>query len=282
MNAISQEGPIDQPDNGQPSDGQPSEDQPSDGPSRDDQLSDDQLSNDQPSDDRPRGGRPRGGQRGAIAAVGALLALVVAESWTVLSGPDGYWQMAVFKAAFLGVGPLALVMFMFGGAEAFIGSPRRKPTLICAAGGLGLAAIVYGGAVVTTLFVSYDATHQGLIDRGFTSIGAYIPALIYFVIANSLLEEFFFRGVLAGTATVAFGAKNSLLLSCAAFALYHVAIIGPWFGLGLSALAVVGLFAVGLALSWIRQWSGSIIGSWLVHAGADLGIGLFAATHLLS
>jgi hypothetical protein len=61
-----------------------------------------------------------------------------------------------------------------------------------------------------------------------------------------------------------------------------VAIIGGWFGLWISAAMVAGLFAVGLALQWIRAASGSILGSWLAHLGADLGIGVFALVNLLS
>ena len=110
---------------------------------------------------------------------------------------------------------------------------------------------------------------------------AYWPVLIYIATLNCLVEEVLFRGVVPGLGSGVFGERRAVLLSCIAFGLYHVAIISAWFPGWLIVGMMVGLAGIGGALQWLRQWSGSVLGSFAIHSGANAGIGLFVITELL-
>jgi membrane protease YdiL (CAAX protease family) len=224
----------------------------------------------------------RVGRAGRVGLLAALVALLGAETAIAATGPESYWAMAGVKAGLLGVLPLILALAVYRRPAVFWGRANRRRTLVCVAAGLAVAGIVYAGALLTTLFVPYEATAAALDRQGTGSLADYWPVLLYFPVVNSLLEEFFFRGVFATATGMVLGPKTTVAVASGAFALYHVSIIGGWFGVGLTAAMVAGLFLVGSALHWTRLWSGSVAGSWAAHAGADLGIGVFALTNLLS
>ena len=63
---------------------------------------------------------------------------------------------------------------------------------------------------------------------------------------------------------------NYLEGTALAFALYHVSITSNWGTPGLIVLMVAGLTAAGLFFNWLDR-DGSVLPSWLVHVGANLG-----------
>lgn len=66
---------------------------------------------------------------------------------------------------------------------------------------------------------------------------------LYILIGNSVIEEFFFRGLLP---TLFGQSKMRFILPPFFFAVYHIAIFLPWFTLPILLLAVGGLWAGGL------------------------------------
>ena len=59
--------------------------------------------------------------------------------------------------------------------------------------------------------------------------------------------------------------------SAAAFAAYHVAILDGWFTWWVYGLCMLGLFLGGLIFNFLDR-NGSLLPSWLAHAGANLAI----------
>ena len=58
--------------------------------------------------------------------------------------------------------------------------------------------------------------------------------------------------------------------SALAFAMYHVSITSNWGSPALIVLMVAGLTVAGLLFDWLDR-EGSLLPSWLVHMGANLG-----------
>lgn len=80
------------------------------------------------------------------------------------------------------------------------------------------------------------------------------------IILTPVTEELLFRGFLLTALRARFGAKTAILLSSAAFALYHV---------GQPTSRMPALFLVGLAMAVVRVRSGSIVPCILAHAGIN-------------
>ena len=62
-----------------------------------------------------------------------------------------------------------------------------------------------------------------------------------------------------------------MVFSAAAFAAYHVAILDGWFSWWVYGLCMLGLFLGGLIFNYLDR-RGSLLPSWLAHAGANLAI----------
>ena len=108
------------------------------------------------------------------------------------------------------------------------------------------------------------AVKEGITKRTFPL------AALYITFCNSLLEEYFFRGF-AFLALYRTGRKKlAYSFSALAFALYHVSITSNWGSPVLILLMVAGLTAAGLLFNWLDR-EGSLLPSWLVHMGANLG-----------
>ncbi|WP_248512298.1 CPBP family intramembrane glutamic endopeptidase, partial [Sporosarcina sp. NCCP-2222] len=125
-------------------------------------------------------------------------------------------------------------------------------------------------------YIDLHALKMDLADSGITPL--VFPAIaLYILIGNSLLEEFFFRGLLPD---VLGQSKLRLLLPPFFFAIYHVAIFLPWFTAPILLLAIAGLWTGGFIFQLANEKSGTILPSWIIHMSADLGI-LLIGVYLL-
>ncbi|MBR6524017.1 MAG: CPBP family intramembrane metalloprotease [Clostridia bacterium] len=106
---------------------------------------------------------------------------------------------------------------------------------------------------------------------GVTRDNFFLVAL-YISFINSLLEEFFFRGFAFLSLKKVAGKRKAYIFSAAIFAFYHIAIMTGWFSVGMFLIAIAGLFAGGLVLSYLNLKSGNIYTSWFVHMFANFAI----------
>lgn len=95
---------------------------------------------------------------------------------------------------------------------------------------------------------------------------------IYIIFGNSFLEELFFRGYIFLNLYRLGLKKTSYVFSAVLFAIYHIAIFQSWFSLPIMLLVLFSLFTVGLIFNYLCTRVSSFIGSWMVHASADLAI----------
>ncbi|MCJ7732369.1 CPBP family intramembrane metalloprotease, partial [Candidatus Bathyarchaeota archaeon] len=90
-----------------------------------------------------------------------------------------------------------------------------------------------------------------------------------FSVSNGFMEELIFRGLFLGKYGELFGRRGALLLVSFVFALFHVILL-PFMGLGMVLVFTVFLFFQGYIWGVIYQRTGSIWGSILAHAVADV------------
>ena len=169
----------------------------------------------------------------------------------------------------------AIKLLLFAAAVCALGDVRRW----FRREGLGLGLLLGGGIFAVILlafllfrpFLDLDAIAAGLLGKEGISRENFLCVALYISIFNSLLEELLFRGLgyleLRRHAPEGF----AMVFSAAAFAAYHVAILDGWFTWWVYGLCMLGLFLGGLIFNYLDR-RGSLLPSWLAHAGANLAI----------
>ncbi|MCM3636208.1 CPBP family intramembrane metalloprotease [Sporosarcina luteola] len=142
--------------------------------------------------------------------------------------------------------------------------------------GISIMALIIGAYLLLQQFIDIASVRDDLLQSGITPAVFPFTAL-YILIGNSVIEEFFFRGLLPNL----FGqSKMRFILPPFFFAIYHIAIFLPWFTLPILLLAVGGLWAGGLIFQLVNEKCRTILPSWIIHMFADLGI-LFIGVYVL-
>lgn len=141
---------------------------------------------------------------------------------------------------------------------------------------LALGAAVYA-VVLAAYFVfrgifDFSALTGSLTSQTGVNKDNFIFVSIYISFANSLLEEFFFRGFAFLTLEKTSSRKFAYIFSASLFALYHIAMMIGWFGLPVVLLAMLGLFIGGMIFNYFNEKYGNIYLSWLIHMFANFAI----------
>jgi membrane protease YdiL (CAAX protease family) len=121
-------------------------------------------------------------------------------------------------------------------------------------------------------------TQEGSAQRPFVGLGfsqtAITLAFLYGAVQTGLTEEILFRGLIAGSLSRRLSLFWANVTQAFIFLLPHLLIlyVMP------SAWPLLPLVFVGaLVFGWLRIKSGSIIGSWLMHASGNVAIALSVA-----
>lgn len=141
---------------------------------------------------------------------------------------------------------------------------------------LALGAAVYA-VVLAAYFVfrgifDFSALTGSLTSQTGVNKDNFIFVSIYISFANSLLEEFFFRGFAFLTLEKTSSRKFAYIFSASLFALYHIAMMIGWFGLPVVLLAMLGLFIGGMIFNYFNEKYCNIYLSWLIHMFANFAI----------
>ena len=135
--------------------------------------------------------------------------------------------------------------------------------------GLAIMLIIIAAFILLMPTIDIDSLLLDLIERAGVTATVFPFVAVYILIGNSLLEEFFFRGLLPSFF------KNKffrLIIPSLLFAVYHVSIFLPWFNLPILLLAVFGLWVGGFIFQLVNERSGTIFPSWIIHMFADVGV----------
>jgi len=150
--------------------------------------------------------------------------------------------------------------------------PTRRSVFFGLTLGFATFGVILGGYTILRPFLDLSAVPAALAGNAGVTRDNFVYVSVYISLCNSLLEEFFFRCFAFLLLKKFTSFKFALLFSSAAFALYHVAIMGGWFAPWLFILIVAALFLCGLLFDLLDTKSERIWVSWLIHLFANLGI----------
>lgn len=144
----------------------------------------------------------------------------------------------------------------------------KKSTIIAICSGIAITGIIIGAFIILLPFIDIGALLIDLADAGITP--TVFPFVAFYILfGNSLLEEFFFRGLLPSFFVES---RLRLFLPSFFFAIYHIAIFLPWFSPAILTLAIAGLWIGGIIFQLANERSRTILPSWTIHMFADVGI----------
>ncbi len=138
--------------------------------------------------------------------------------------------------------------------------------------GLGTFAGILGLYVLLGPYFDFTMVTGALQEELGVTAGNFIFVALYISFVNSLLEEFFFRGMGYLTLRDYLPHRWALGISAVSFALYHVAMMLGWFHLDLLVLLILLLSFAGVLLDRFDKRSGTIYHSWFIHMFANFAI----------
>ncbi len=103
---------------------------------------------------------------------------------------------------------------------------------------LGLVSMVVIGVTYILLrdMIDWSAIRASMESRGITET-TFVIVFLYIMFANSLLEEYFFRGIVHYNMS-SISRVGAYILSALMFSLYHITIFGTWFSGWILGLAL--------------------------------------------
>lgn len=205
-----------------------------------------------------------------ILSIVSILLLLWIEQGISVSYPVKTVAKAVF---FLGI---PLIFFRKKGFPFLkIRNVDRKSLHISIAAGVVVMMVIIVTFITLQSFIDIDTLLSELERIGINS--AVFPLVaVYILFGNSVLEEFFFRGLLPDSLT---HSRYRLLIPSFLFAIYHVTIFMSWFPLPILLLAIAGLWIGGIIFQLSNKRSRTIFPSWIIHIFADLGV-LIVGTYI--
>lgn len=119
-----------------------------------------------------------------------------------------------------------------------------------------------------------QAIHHKLAGFGINTLGKYVALALFYSVAHSFLEEYYWRWFVFGRLRLWLAWGPAVTCASLAFMAHHVVVLGVYFGWG-SPWAY--LFSLGVAVgggvwAWLYERSGSLAGPWLSHLLVDAGI----------
>lgn len=138
--------------------------------------------------------------------------------------------------------------------------------------GAGLYVLILGAYFAVRNLFDFSAIAGNLTQNAGVTKDNFLFVSLYISFANSLLEEFFFRGFLFLNLKKLSSRRFAYGFSACAFALYHVAMMTGWFTWWLWLLVMAGLIVGGMIFNWLNEKLSCIYVSWLVHMFANFAI----------
>ena len=138
--------------------------------------------------------------------------------------------------------------------------------------GIAVYGLILGAYFSIGSFFDFSQVAGAITSSSGVGREEFLWVALYISFINSLLEEYFFRGIGFLMLGKVSSRRFAYLFSALLFALYHIAIMSSWFSIHLFLLLMVGLFAAGFIFDWLNEKSGTIYQSWLVHMFANFAI----------
>ncbi len=184
----------------------------------------------------------------------------------------GYAVKSVIKILLFLLLPLLFSLFFRDVSLKTLFRFEKKPFLVSLALGVGLYALILGAYFAVRPFFDFSGIVSALSSTAGVTKDNFLYVSLYISFANSLLEEFFFRGFVFMNLKKGTNRMAAYMISSVAFSLYHVAMMIGWFNIGLFLLVVVALAVGGGIFNYLNEKHGTIYTSWFVHMFANFAI----------
>ena len=147
--------------------------------------------------------------------------------------------------------------------------PDKKGFLRAVLMGVGVYAVIILAFLIFKNVFDFSALTDSLTSTTGVNADNFIFVAIYISFANSLLEEFFFRGFSFLTLKRVSSRRFAYVFSSLFFAIYHIAMMIGWFAPSVILLALAGLFIGGIIFDFFNERYNNIYLSWLIHMFAN-------------
>ncbi len=147
--------------------------------------------------------------------------------------------------------------------------PEKRGILTSLVLGIGVYIVIVGAFLIFRNVFDFSALTSSLTSATGVNKGNFIFVALYISFANSLLEEFFFRGFSFLALKEVSSRKLAYVASSSLFALYHVAMMIGWFAFPVVLLCLIGLFLGGVIFNYFNEKYNNIYLSWLIHMFAN-------------
>ena len=140
--------------------------------------------------------------------------------------------------------------------------------------GIGMSVLMVGAWLLLGKWIDADLLRDALEPVGLLDIRLYVVAAIYWIVINSLLEEYVFRWFLVIKSEALVGPGNrAIILSALIFVVHHtvaLAVFGfPWWA---NLIASVSVFVGGAVFSWLYVRYRSVWIPYIAHAICDIAV----------
>ena len=143
-------------------------------------------------------------------------------------------------------------------------------------------AIALGLVISGAVLVSYELVGKSWVDadyvremaerNGIGSIEPYLGAVAYWVLVNSVLEEYVYRWFIYEKCEAVMRPMSAVFVSAACFTIHHVIAIRMQFDWNVTVLASLGVFVGGAIWSWLYLRYRSVWPGYISHALADIAV----------
>ncbi|MEQ1904282.1 MAG: CPBP family intramembrane glutamic endopeptidase [Pirellulaceae bacterium] len=221
-----------------------------------------------------------------VIAIG-FPSLVTLAYFVWLAGKPSAWQQVAFAIG-------KVLQFGFPVFWVFVVLGRRPKIRRPDAAGL-VMGLLFGGLVAVAMFAlaifwlrpaglldqPIEMMRQKLSDLGINSFGKYLALGIFYSLAHSFLEEYYWRWFVFGQLREMVSVRWAILISSLGFMAHHIILLGVYFGWSSS---MTWLFSSGVAVggavwAWLYHRTGTLYAPWLSHLVVDAAI--FSLGYLL-
>ena len=199
-----------------------------------------------------------------VPTLGVVLGLIL------FPGPLGRTLFAIGKLWLLVIPILWWLQVEKGGWP--LRRPSARSLLVGLASGVVIALTI--GTAYAALGSQIEASPLSEVTTslGLGSARAYLAGAAYWIIVNSLLEEYLYRWFMLRQCTRVLPVWAAVLASAAVFTLHHTVALQVYLPVGFTVLASLGVFLGGCIWAVLYQRYQSVWPGWVSHILADIAV----------
>lgn len=211
-------------------------------------------------------------------ALAALVLLVPAPSIGAIFGlalfPDTALGAGVFAASKLWILVLPAIFWIAVERRPLRIRPPSGPGLgFGVASGLVLSAVILGASIpLSDVLIDRAAMREALASAGLGTKPRFAAAAVYWVVVNSLLEEYVWRWFCVRQCQALMPSGWAIVCGAFLFTIHHIFAMAVYLGPPAVTLASIGVFVGGVIWSYTYVRYRSLWPGWVSHALVDAAL----------